>query len=1332
MMYDTRIRTTFLVGIAVALLTACSPLQTLEITTLPANTATPLPPPQVIDLGTYGKGAVSDAFWSPDGKILAVRSSTGIYLHDAQTGEVMKTIPDVALESQSLGYPAFSTDGRNLTFVTKSWETPGSFWNYHLQTGELTLLFKVASLDPYSVPVFSPDGAAFAILNSVCENKGTPQQTCWTALELRAATTGQPLHSLQRSASAEDEVSTYVFSPNGKQIAVASKDNFARVWDTASGKLLYEFQHDSDVLDVAYSPDGRVIASASNDATVRFWDAQTGKNLFVMNGFTQGIQRVAYLDGGNKLLVGELSTNHFYEYALNHQSLPIESPTIEMQLGERRDPYPRLESDFKTAISPDGHMLAVLTNQTVKIWNLKTGTPMLTLPEYHSRIFTWAFNSDASMLAVADHNVHLWNVPDKKWLTVLPIDAYEIQAIAFSPSGRQLAVAAGDSLTIWDTSTFQKLHEVKIEHGADALFYAPDGSNLAFAGGGQVQILDATSGTVRQEFTLGDSYALALHFSADGKRLFYAGSIERLGWDLPSGKTLYSILTTPDRYGKAAMTSNLGVFWQWDSNHYYFDPSSNPQWQNAFHFFDPLTGKTLYDFVNPGDSQYITATLSANGRLLAWQKKDRIDLLDAASGQVLGMVDFHDANTLSLSPDSRILAAQSYLNPIHLWDVAAVAQRAESFSPLTATPAPTMIPALSATPTVVPLASTLLAPSPLSSDAISPENIARLDKLGELGLGRINTAAWSPDGKRFALGGYPSVYIFNSNVSQPVVTLSAEGEILKLTFSPDGKMLAGQITNSAIQVWDLSTGQSLYKVEVICWDVNMSFTTDGRILTAQCGSTTYRWDARSGSLIDQREDKNQPYGLISPDGSVLFERDETVARFVDARSKKIIQSSEVPKMMPGVAAFSPDGKTLMIWFYEFDIARSGVYVPGRDFNSVVQLWKIEPGKKPSLHASLPTGKWYQQDPGVMIGGYQMYSFTADSRRLATASGDGKIQIWSVASGKLLYTLPGGSSVNFSPNDNQLISLGESIQVWDVTAGKQPAQQWDISGLFEFHNLLAFVQGELVTADQRSFRFRTLDMTDINQQPVILQTPDHDMEVSTISPDGKWLAYRTATKFVLGKRDPQNIKWQTLENFADKQLIWWDRSMVFAPDGSMLAFIDSNRRILLWRLDDLESGPLELAHDIFVADLIFSPDSKSLLGVPGSSTEEQSLYLWDAATGNLLRTWKTRGYQFAFQPSGKTLALAEYQSGKISLYEWDTWKLIREMQGQTYVLKIAFSPDGRLLVTSGDKGIEIWQVSTGKLLKGIEKLQSSQLLFSPDGVLLAITIGDGRVQLWGAR
>lgn len=1315
----------------IAFLISCSPSRTLEPTTIQTATTTTLPPLQATDLGTLGKGAVSDVLWSPDGKLLAIRSTTGIYLYDTQTWKIIKTIPDRAIQDASLEYSTFSSTSKDLIFLAKPWGTPSAFWNYHLQTGEFTLLFKNANLNPQSAPVFSTDGSFFAILNNICKDAGAEQQTCWDVVELRASADGRLLHSLQKNdSSLENAVTTFIFSPDEKQIAVASTDNFVRVWDTASGGLLYKFQHDGDVLDVAYSPDGRALASASNDATVRFWDTQTGKNLSVLSGFTQGVQRVAYLDQGKKLLVGELSTNHFQTYRLNDQFLPVDSPGIEMALGERRDPYPRMNSDFKTVISPDTRRMAVLLNETVQIWDLEKGKSILTLPEYHSMISTWAFNSDASMLAVADHNIHLWDVPSKKWLDVLPVNAYKIQDVAFSPDGKQLAVSADGDLTFWDILTFQKLHEVNTEHSVDALAYAPDGKHVAIAGNGQVQILDAQTGLSWQQFALNVSYALALNFSADGKQLYYAGSTERLGWDLKSGKTLYSIQTNPDRYGKAAITPNLEVFWQWDSDHYYLDPKSNPQWNNAFHFFDPITGQVLYEFANPGNSQYIPAALSSDGRLLAWHRNEKIDLLDAASGQVLTSVDFRDASHLSLSPNARILAVQAYMNPIHLWDVSSVAQRTADFIPLTATSAPTMIPAPSATPTVMPLSIEPFSLSQVNADAIRPENVARLEMLNELGLGRIETAAWSPDGKRFALGGYPSVYIFDMNSSQPLVTLPADADIMNLAFSPDGKMLAGQITNAAIQVWDVTTGQSLYKVDLVCWSVDMHFTSDGQVLSAQCGWTTYRWNARDGSLIDKKEDKSQPSGLLSPNGNFLFERNGTTARIVDAKTEKIIRSVEVPNMTPDLAAFSPDGKTLLIWFYEYEVARSGVLVPGKDSKSVVQIWNVEAGQSPTLRTNLPTGKWNHWE-GDMMGG--VFSYTADSHRLATSSGDGNIQVWSVQFGKLLYTLPDGGSVYFSPNGDQLISIGDTVKVWDVTPGKQPVERWNVSGLYEFRNLLGITGDELVTMDDGTFRFRAVSRSDIAEQPVALKAPDDDMFISAISPDGKWLAYRTATKLVLGQRISQNVNWQTLEIFPDKPFVWSTRGVDFSPDSSMLAFIDSDHQVSLWRLDDLKSEPLELSREVYFDDLIFSPDSKLLLGVNGASMEEeQPLYLWDAATGKLLRTWKTKGYQFAFHPTGETLAFTEYDSGKIFLYEFGTWKLQREMQGQKHVRKIAFSPNGNLLVTSGEKGTEFWDVSTSKMIRTVEDLQSWLWFFSPDGTLLVATVGDGRVQVWGLR
>jgi WD40 repeat protein len=114
-----------------------------------------------------------------------------------------------------------------------------------------------------------------------------------------------------------------------------------------------------------------------------------------------------------------------------------------------------------------------------------------------------------------------------------------------------------------------------------------------------------------------------------------------------------------------------------------------------------------------------------------------------------------------------------------------------------------------------------------------------------------------------ALGGYPNVYIFELNNTKPIVTLPAEGDVMKLTYSPDGIMLAGQIGNSSIQVWDVSTGQSLYKTDNInCWSADMRFTTGEQVLSAQCGWTTYHWNARDGSLIDKKEDKSRPNSKI--------------------------------------------------------------------------------------------------------------------------------------------------------------------------------------------------------------------------------------------------------------------------------------------------------------------------------------------------------------------------------------------------------------------------------------------------------------------------------------
>lgn len=160
-----------------------------------------------------------------------------------------------------------------------------------------------------------------------------------------------------------------------------------------------------------------------------------------------------------------------------------------------------------------------------------------------------------------------------------------------------------------------------------------------------------------------------------------------------------------------------------------------------------------------------------------------------------------------------------------------------------------------------------------------------------------------------------------------------------------------------------------------------------------------------------------------------------------------------------------------------------------------------------------------------------------------------------------------------------------------------------------------------------------------------------------------------------------------------------------------------------------------AHQDLVYDLAFRPDGKLL----ASCGYDRLIHLWDAATGQLVRTLRDHSdaiYAVAFSPDGKLLASG---SADRAVKVWDvvTGKRLQTLSEPTdWVYTLAWHPQGRLLAAAGvDKSIRVWEVSAqgGKIVQSAfaHEMGVSRIGFSVDGKTLYSVGEDQTFKSWDA-
>ncbi len=246
-----------------------------------------------------------------------------------------------------------------------------------------------------------------------------------------------------------------------------------------------------------------------------------------------------------------------------------------------------------------------------------------------------------------------------------------------------------------------------------------------------------------------------------------------------------------------------------------------------------------------------------------------------------------------------------------------------------------------------------------------------------------------------------------------------------------------------------------------------------------------------------------------------------------------------------------------------------------------------------------------------------------------------------------------------------------------------------------------------------------------------------VEAVAFSPDGQHL--------LTGSSDKTASLWDVrtganVRSFAAPARLGIDL-VAFSPDGRRVFTGNTlGSGAVLW---DAKTGNKvrDFGEQSGFLSAAFTSDSRQLCAVRGEFPNYIAA-LWDVETGREIRTFAVPGGNVTCAAlcsrTGRVAAGWESDNKKdhrIVIWELTTGKEAGIIKADALVVRIAFSPDGRQLLTSLENGsVILWDVRTGTKNRALigHKERVNSVAFSPDGRYALTASDDATAVLWDAN